>query len=122
MPQGQISLAHWRNIKHSLTVAPSLAKAAILRGVHLAGMLAGYLTSHEKRKSLHGELWLVYSSSSAGLKENKCLTSGCARHNILGHVADYDLEMHGVMSDLQTKCPSLTYIARSKSVLSLGEL
>lgn len=103
MPQGQISLAHWRNIKHSLTVAPSLAKAAILWGIHLAAMLASYLTSHE-RKSLHWEMQLVYSSSSARLREKE------TRHNVPGHVADYDLELHCFMSDLQRNSLSQTYV------------
>ena len=66
--RARLALAHWRNIKHSLTAAPLLAAAAILRGIHLAAMLASYLTSHV-RKSLQWGMQLVYSSCSARQRE-----------------------------------------------------
>lgn len=72
-------------------MAPSLAKAAILRGIHLAVMLASYLTSHE-RKSLLRDAVSVQLLLWKGREENNFLIGGCTRHNVPGHVADYDLE------------------------------
>lgn len=45
MPRGQISLAHWRNIKHSLSAAPSKAREG-RRSVRSSGGLAA-LAAHE---------------------------------------------------------------------------